>query len=299
MSSHMTPRERVLSALEMKTLDRPPVVCFTQSVTVDVMEAAKVHWPEAHSDAHKMAELSCAIPKVLGLESVRMPYCLTVEAEIMGCKINLGGQDRTPMLKEHKYHEDDPIELPDNIAEIGRAKVVVDAIKLAKKKVGHEYPIVVGTTGPVTIAGHLVGTEHLLMWMMVNPSEVNRFVAAAAQLERAYIKALAEAGADDRDRSQRSEHRGEGPTREGRCPRRRQGCPGWKHRSCPPVAAGNPRGLHERGPARCQGRIQPRGPRLRPCRPCPIGEHPRHGQGRKGLNVNKGDHPLSILSFYF
>jgi [methyl-Co(III) methanol-specific corrinoid protein]:coenzyme M methyltransferase len=196
MSSHMTPRERVLSALEMKTLDRPPVVCFTQSVTVDVMEAAKVHWPEAHTDAHKMAELSCAIPKVLGLESVRMPYCLTVEAEIMGCKINLGGQDRTPMLKEHKFHEDDPIELPDNIAEMGRAKVVVDAIKLAKKKVGHEYPIVVGTTGPVTIAGHLVGTEHLLMWMMVNPSEVNRFVAAAAQLERAYIKALAEAGAD-------------------------------------------------------------------------------------------------------
>jgi [methyl-Co(III) methanol-specific corrinoid protein]:coenzyme M methyltransferase len=195
MSTNMTPRERVLSALEMKKLDRPPVVCFTQSVTVDVMDAAKVYWPEAHTDAHKMADLSCAIPKALGLECVRLPYCLTVEAEIMGCVVDLGKQDRTPMIKKHAFEAEDSIEVPKDVIK-GRAKTVVDAVKLCKERVGKEFPIVVGTTGPLTIAGHLVGTENLLLWMITDPDPVRKFITAAAKLERAYIKALADAGAD-------------------------------------------------------------------------------------------------------
>ncbi|MFA5311987.1 MAG: MtaA/CmuA family methyltransferase [Methanomassiliicoccales archaeon] len=195
MSNKMTPKERVIGAIEMKKLDRPPVVCFTQSVTVDVMDAAKIHWPEAHTDAKMMAELSCAIPKVTGLESVRLPYCLTVEAEIMGCKVDLGKLDRTPMVKQHAFEAESPIEVPKDVI-VGRAKTVVEAIKLCKQKVGNEYPIVVGTTGPLTIAGHLVGTENLLLWMITDPEPVVKFIKAAAQLERQYIKALATAGAD-------------------------------------------------------------------------------------------------------
>lgn len=191
----MTPKERVIAAIEKKKLDRPPVVCFTQSVTVDVMDVAKVYWPDAHTDANKMAELSCAIPKVTGLESVRLPYCLTVEAEIMGCAVDLGKQDRTPMVKKHGFEADSPIEIPKNVV-TGRAKTVVEAIKLCKQKVGNEYPIVVGTTGPLTIAGHLVGTENLLLWMITDPDPVRKFIKASAQLEKQYVKALAEAGAD-------------------------------------------------------------------------------------------------------
>ncbi|OPY31695.1 MAG: Methylcobamide:CoM methyltransferase MtaA [Methanomassiliicoccales archaeon PtaU1.Bin124] len=195
MANKMTPKERVMAALEMKKLDRPPVICATQSVTVDVMDAAKIYWPEAHTDAQKMCDLSCAIPQVLGFESVRLPYCLTVEAEIMGCTVDLGKQDRTPMLKKHAFEADSPISLPKDVI-VGRAKTVVEAVKLCKKKVGDEYPIVVGTTGPVTIAGHLVGTENLLLWMITEPEAVKKFVDVSAKLERAYIKALCEAGAD-------------------------------------------------------------------------------------------------------
>jgi len=195
MSNNMTPKERVMAALEQKKLDRPPVICATQSITVDVMDAAKVYWPDAHTDPKLMAELSCAIPKVTGFESVRLPYCLTVEAEIMGCKVDLGKQDRTPMLKQHAFEAESPIEVPKNVI-VGRAKTVVDAIKLCKQKVGNEYPIVVGTTGPLTIAGHLVGTENLLLWMITDPEPVKKFIAASAHLEREYIKACVSAGAD-------------------------------------------------------------------------------------------------------
>ena len=196
MASKMTPRERVLAALDLKEVDRPPVVCFTQSATVDVMDAVKIYWPDAHTDAHKMADLAIGVPHVLGLESVRMPYCPTVEAEIMGCVVDLGKQDRTPMVKKHAFNEDSEVVIPDNITSLGRMKTVIEAVKIAKAKVGKEYPIVVGTTGPVTIAGHLVGTENLLLWMIVNPEAVQKFVDIATKIEKAYCTALAAAGAD-------------------------------------------------------------------------------------------------------
>jgi [methyl-Co(III) methanol-specific corrinoid protein]:coenzyme M methyltransferase len=196
MSNHMTPRERVLAALERKKLDRPPVACFTQSVTVDVMDVAKVYWPEAHTNAAMMTDLSCAIPKALGFEAVRLPYCLTIEAEIMGCTVELGKQDRTPMVKKHAFEAEDDIHVPKDIAHKGRAGIVLEAVKMCKQRMGKEFPIVVGTTGPLTIAGHLVGTENLLLWIVTDPDSVFKFIKAAAQVEKEYIKALDAAGAD-------------------------------------------------------------------------------------------------------
>ena len=52
------------------------------------------------------------------------------------------------------------------------------------------------TTGPLTIAGHLVGTENLLLWIITNPEAVHKVIKLATKLERAYIGALAKAGAD-------------------------------------------------------------------------------------------------------
>jgi [methyl-Co(III) methanol-specific corrinoid protein]:coenzyme M methyltransferase len=194
--SEMTCKERVFAALDKKKLDRPPVVCFTQSVTVDVMDAVKTYWPDAHTDAKKMAALAIGTHTVLGLESARLPFCLTVEAEIMGCTVDLGKQDRTPMLKSHKFHAEDAIEIPKDISNMGRIPTVIEATKLVKKQVGDKVPVIVGTTGPVTIAGHLVSTENLLLWMITDPDAVFKFIKAAAELERKYVKALAAAGAD-------------------------------------------------------------------------------------------------------
>jgi len=197
MASNMTPRERVLAALDREKLDRPPVVCFTQIATMDAMDAVKVYFPDAHTDAQKMATLSAAPNKVFGLECARLPYCLTVEAEMMGCKVDLGKVDRTPMVKEHSFDETSiPSDLPADIMTKGRAPIVIEAVKLAKKQFGKELPIVVGTTGPFTIAGHLVGAENLLLWCITDPESVEKTTKLAAKLEHAYIEALAKAGAD-------------------------------------------------------------------------------------------------------
>jgi [methyl-Co(III) methanol-specific corrinoid protein]:coenzyme M methyltransferase len=192
----VTPKERFLAALSRKKLDRPAVGCVTQSVTVDQMDAVGVHWPEAHTDSKMMAALGSAGAKVFGFENARIPFCLTVEAEAFGAVVDLGKVDRTPMVKKHPFESDaDPVIDPDFLNK-GRAKTVIEATKLLKQQVGTELPIVVGTTGPVTIAGHLIGAETLLLMMITEPETVHKFVKVATQMEKTYQKALVAAGAD-------------------------------------------------------------------------------------------------------
>ena len=107
--ANMTPRERVLAALRMEELDRPPVAVFTQSATIGQMEKVGVSWPDAHYDAKMMAKLGAAQAEVFGFEAVRAPFCLTAEAESLGLKVDKGRQDRTPMIKAHPFEmEDEP-----------------------------------------------------------------------------------------------------------------------------------------------------------------------------------------------
>jgi [methyl-Co(III) methanol-specific corrinoid protein]:coenzyme M methyltransferase len=193
----MTPRDRVLAALARKKLDRPPAVCFTQIATIDAMEAVGVYWPDAHVDPHRMAELSAAPNKVWGVECARLPFCLTVEAEVMGCRVDLGKMDRTPMVKAHSCDENTiPDDIPIGALYKGRIPAVVEGVRIAKQKYSKELPIVAGTTGPLTIAGHMVGTENLLLWIITNPEAVHKALKVATKMEKAYVEALAKAGAD-------------------------------------------------------------------------------------------------------
>ncbi len=48
-----TPKERLYRALRKQPVDRMPAVCFTQTATVEQMEASGAYWPEAHADAEK------------------------------------------------------------------------------------------------------------------------------------------------------------------------------------------------------------------------------------------------------
>ncbi|MFW5914244.1 MAG: MtaA/CmuA family methyltransferase [Thermoplasmatota archaeon] len=194
----MKPRDRWLASMEGKEVDRPPVCCMTQSATVDQMEAIDVYWPDAHFDPKLMAELGIAGNSVIGFESARIPFCLTIEVEIMGVTVDKGKPDRTPMVKSHPFNEDtiDQIEIPDDFLERGRAKVVREAAKILKEKVGDELPIVVGTTGPFTIAGHLVGTENLLLWIVTQPEKVHEVMKKGAEVAYQYQKELDSIGVD-------------------------------------------------------------------------------------------------------
>lgn len=200
----MTPRDRVLAAMKKEKLDRPPVAIFTQSATLGQMEKSGAFWPEAHKKPEVMAKLAAAQVDVFGFEAVRASFCLTAEAERLGCKVAVEKKDAAPMIKEHPFHFDpmsgeyDQPHLmdPKEFIKDGRPKVVQDAVALLKKSHGKDYCVVAGNTGPFTLAGHMISTENMVFGMMMAPAEVDKWVDAVTPIVKAYTQALIDAGAD-------------------------------------------------------------------------------------------------------
>jgi len=200
----MTPRERVLAAMKQEELDRPPVAVFTQSATVGEMENCGAAWPEAHSDAKLMAKLGAAQATYYGFEAVRSAFCLTAEAERLGCMVDPGKINSTPMIKKHPFkfdamedvYDEPNLMDPEEFLKGGRPAVVIEATKLLKEQYGNEYAAIAGNTGPFTLAGHMVSTENLVFGIMMNPEMVIKWIDAVNPIVKAYSQALADAGAD-------------------------------------------------------------------------------------------------------
>jgi [methyl-Co(III) methanol-specific corrinoid protein]:coenzyme M methyltransferase len=192
-------RERLLRALACKDNDRPPVAGMTTTGTTQLMDYAGAAWPDVHTDPVKMAKLALAAYPFLGLESARVPYCLSYEAEALGCKVSLGTKTSTPMVKTHPLGDDPEADLVhlsrSEILERPRNKVIVEAVRLMKMDAG-DRPTIVGVTGPFTIAGHLVGTDNLLRWILTEPELVHKFVGFAADYQKEWLKIVDGLGVD-------------------------------------------------------------------------------------------------------
>ncbi|MDD7424043.1 MAG: MtaA/CmuA family methyltransferase [Candidatus Methanomethylophilaceae archaeon] len=198
--SELTPRERFMLAMRCKEVDRPPVCGMTTTATTELMEYANSYWPEAHKSARQMANIALGAYKFLGLESVRVPYCLSYEAEALGCTVDLGKINSTPMVKGSPYKGDPDanLELPDpkDIMKLGRNAEVFEAAKLIIKERKDDLPTLLGVTGPFTIAGHLAGTEGLILWTLTEPDVAHRFAKFAADYERMWLEQVETLGID-------------------------------------------------------------------------------------------------------
>ena len=108
----MNIKNNVLNVLSGEESDITPVLSVTQIAIVEAMEKTDVYWPEAHSNADMMAILGSSLHELVGLECARIPFCLTVEAEAMGCTVDLGNIERTPQVTETPFRTANDIEVP-------------------------------------------------------------------------------------------------------------------------------------------------------------------------------------------
>ncbi|MBP1910596.1 methylcobamide:CoM methyltransferase MtaA [Methanolobus bombayensis] len=193
----MNMKERLLKALKGEEVDKVPVLSVTQTAIVELMDQTGAAWPEAHSDAQKMADLAVASYEACGLEGVRAPYCLTVLAEAMGCEINMGTKNRQPSVTGHPYPKGvDNLAMPDDLLGTGRIPAVMEAMKIMREKVGDEVPIIAGMEGPVTLASDLASVKKFMKWSIKKPEDFQTILDFACDACIAYANALLEAGAD-------------------------------------------------------------------------------------------------------
>lgn len=192
----MNLRDNVLAALSGDKVDITPALSVTPLGIVDAMKETGAYWPEAHTDPAKMATLGSSLYELAKFECARIPFCLTVEAEALGCKVDIKDVDSTPIVLESKFESAKDIEIPEDVLSKGRIPVVLESIEILKEKYGNELPIIVGVTGPFTLSGYLLSVENLLIYMLTKPDEIEEVLDKSTEFLMDYIDAIIDLKAD-------------------------------------------------------------------------------------------------------
>ena len=165
-------------------------------VVTEIMEAAGCGWPDAHLDPELMARLTLAANDLTGVENVGVPFCMTVEAESMGARVDLASMRNEPSIAVYPMDRvADLARLSKLDPEKGRAKVCVEAAKLLHAQVP-DVPLFANLTGPISLATSLL--EPLTFYRaLINEKEAaHELMRCVVENLMAFGSALIEAGAD-------------------------------------------------------------------------------------------------------
>lgn len=191
---------RVMRVFNHKKPDRTPCMGANSTVTYDQMDAVGHFWPEGHNGAEPMEALAMAAHTVAGFDAVRVPFCQTMEAEALGCKVKPGkirDEEGIPGIDHPApYRLGDTPLLPDDFLSRGRIPELLEAVRILKKALGNRVPIVGGIIGPMTIAAAMLDIMVLLKATLKTPEKLRPFLGIAEQAGTRLGHALIDAGAD-------------------------------------------------------------------------------------------------------
>lgn len=194
-----TPKERLIRVFEKQKVDRPPCICpggMMNMVTTELVELMGISFDKAHSDPEKMALLSEAVYKEGCFENYGVPFCMTIEAEDMGAKVDMGSDIYEPHVTE--YSIDSVVQwktLGDIELSKGRGQVVLDAIRILKSK-GDDVPVIGNITGPISTASSVMEPSIFYKELRKKNQEAHEFMEFVTDQLIVFAKAQIEAGAD-------------------------------------------------------------------------------------------------------
>jgi MtaA/CmuA family methyltransferase len=165
-------------------------------VTADLMGLCGSSWPEAHKNAGDMVNLAAAAHNFCGLESMKLPFCMTVEAEALGCAISYGDEMNLPQVKSHPFSRYDRLSPPADYLRRARVPIVLEAIRMAKDKYAGFIPVVSSVVGPFTLACKVFDFQDVLADILLDPGEIIRMLDVLTDLCKSYMKAQQDAGSD-------------------------------------------------------------------------------------------------------
>jgi MtaA/CmuA family methyltransferase len=195
----LTPKERLNKVFNKEKTDRPPCICpggMMNMVTTDIMEAVGIRFPEAHMNAQMMADLATAVYEKGCFENYGVPFCMTVEAEEFGAKVDMGTNIYEPHVVKYaissvkEWGEISPIDY-----QKGRTKVVLDAIKLLKLR-GDDVPIIGNLTGPISTASSVIEPVVFYKELRKSNREAHEYLDFVTDQLILFAKKQIESGAD-------------------------------------------------------------------------------------------------------
>lgn len=177
--------------------ERPPAGNPTSIACHDLMDACGVSFPQAHLDAHAMADLALAGHEIVGFDAVMPEYSVVQEAAALGAEVDWGNRSLMPDCKSFPYEDFSDVEIPENFLEKPSMRVVLDALSILRKQVGGRVAIIGKAMGPWTLSFHMAGTQNFLLHIGLRElDKVRKMLEQLAPAAIASINAQFQAGAD-------------------------------------------------------------------------------------------------------
>lgn len=193
----MNTKDEIVDAMDGKKRDLPPPAVFTQTGTVQQMEACGCFWPEANFDADKMTTLALQPSELFGFAITRVPFTIDVEARALGCTIEEGTRSSQPAVTGSPYRTGgDLAPVPEDLPPVDEfmkdgwmASVVSAAERLSKRE---DLFVTASMMGPLSVANFLGGFEEMAMGMILDPDLVEKWVERLVPYQKAYASRLTE-----------------------------------------------------------------------------------------------------------
>lgn len=192
----MSSKERVMEAFAKRPVDRAPVINPTSVITMESMKASGLKFPDVHLNAEKMAAAAATGRELLGFDSVMPKFSVVHSAAALGAEVEWGEYDSMPIIRRHPIQDPADFKMPEDFLDRAPVKVVLDAIKLLKKRYGNQVAIIGKMFGPWTTAYNMCGTEQFLLETALNPDKATAYLEAFAPVSIRFAEAQFEAGAD-------------------------------------------------------------------------------------------------------
>lgn len=195
----LTEKERLSRTFHHEEVDRKPCICpggMMNMITTELMDECGVKWPDAHTNAQMMADLALASYEYGCFENAGLPFCMTVEAESLGAGVTLGDFKTEPHVIGYAIDTvSDWKKLKRTNLEEGRARVVLDAIRILKGK-NLDIPIIGNLTGPISTASSVMEPVVFYKELRKKRDDAHAYMEFVTEELIAFGRAQIEAGAD-------------------------------------------------------------------------------------------------------
>jgi [methyl-Co(III) methanol-specific corrinoid protein]:coenzyme M methyltransferase len=161
---------------------------------VDVMEKTGHTLPEAHFSGAKMAALAEAVTELTGFENIGVPFCMTVEAEMFGSRIDHGSLACEPKIRAEAFPSLTKVDIGVAAARGGRSSVVGEAVELLSRR-RPDLPVVATLTGPVSVVASIVDPVTFLKELRTRREDAHRVLGQVTLALAEYAGSLVAAGA--------------------------------------------------------------------------------------------------------
>ena len=191
-----TQREIMCAALDLQEMDRPAVASLTL-MTQDMFIRSGLN-PNGIFDRPKdLAALSKYGYDIYGFDSCEI-FNIWSHTEFLGVTVDYGDGTSQPHVKSTPFTLNSEMKVPDidDYLKFPKMKASIEGLKTLRKLAGKDVALnCISSWGPLTTAGHLIGTEDLMFAIATDPEDAKKLIKFVADFNAEAYRTELEEGA--------------------------------------------------------------------------------------------------------